>query len=73
MLNLFQHPLDLVGPSFTAVSKRKYSVAQIISLIHNPKPEHWPGFSIPMPPMPQVTNADARKIAAYIKSLEKGK
>jgi cytochrome c551/c552 len=59
-----------VGPSFSAVSKRKYSIAQIVSLIHNPKPEHWPDYSTPMPPMPQVSNADARKIAAYIKSLE---
>lgn len=60
-----------VGPSYTEVAKRKYSVEQIVQLIHNPKPEHWPDFSTPMPPMPQVSNADAKKIAQWIKTLEK--
>jgi cytochrome c551/c552 len=62
-----------VGPPFAAIAQRKYTVAQIIDLIHNPKPEHWPDYSTPMPPMPQVPNAEARKIAEYIRSLEKGK
>lgn len=60
-----------VGPSYIDVAKRKYTVNQIIDLIHNPKPEHWPDYSTPMPPMPQVSNVDARKIADYIKGLEK--
>lgn len=62
-----------VGPAYKDVAKRKYSVAQIISLIHNPKPEHWPDYSTPMPPMPQVPAAEAKKIAEWIKSLEKAK
>jgi cytochrome c551/c552 len=62
-----------VGPAYKDVAKRKYSVAQIVQLIHNPKPEHWPDYSTPMPPMPQVPEAEARKIAEWIKSLEKGK
>lgn len=62
-----------VGPAYKDVAKRKYSVNQLIELIHNPKPEHWPEFSTPMPPMPQVPDADARKIAEWIKSLEKSK
>ena len=37
---------------------------------HNPKPEHWPEYSTPMPPMPQVSNADATKIAQWIISLK---
>lgn len=60
-----------VGPAFAAVAKRKYSVDQIVRLIHQPKPEHWPEFTTPMPPMPQVSNADARKIAVWIQSLDK--
>lgn len=59
-----------VGPAFKEVAKRNYSVAQIMALIKNPKPEHWPEFSTPMPPMPQVTEPDARKIATWIKSLK---
>ncbi|WP_018613621.1 c-type cytochrome [Segetibacter koreensis] len=62
-----------VGPAYKDVAKRKYTVAQIIQLIHNPKPEHWPDYSTPMPPMPQVPNEEARKIAEWIKSLEKSK
>lgn len=60
-----------VGPAFKDVAKKKYSVAQIIQLIHNPKPEHWPDYSTPMPPMPQVAADDARKIAVWIRSLAK--
>lgn len=62
-----------VGPAYKDVAKRKYTVAQIVELIHNPKPEHWPDYSTPMPPMTQVPNEEARKIAEWIKSLEKVK
>lgn len=62
-----------VGPSYIDVAKRRYTVDQIVQLIYNPKPEHWPDYSTPMPPMPQVPRADARKIAQWIKSFEKGK
>ncbi|SDH08350.1 c-type cytochrome [Mucilaginibacter sp. P19] len=60
-----------VGPAYVDVAKRKYSVAELIQLIRSPKPEHWPDYSTPMPPMPQVTKEDARKIALWIKSLAK--
>jgi cytochrome c551/c552 len=59
-----------VGPAYIEVAKRKYSVDEIVGLIYNPKPEHWPDYSTPMPPMPNVPKADAQKIARYIKSLE---
>ena len=60
-----------VGPAYVDVAKRKYSVAEIVSLIHSPKPEHWPDYSTPMPPMSQVSTADATKIALWIRSLGK--
>jgi cytochrome c551/c552/glucose/arabinose dehydrogenase len=59
-----------VGPAYVDVAKRKYTVDQIVQLIYNPKPEHWPDYATPMPPMPNVPKADAQKIARYIKSLE---
>jgi cytochrome c551/c552 len=59
-----------VGPAYVEVAKRKYSVDEIVELIYNPKPEHWPDYATPMPPMPNVPKADAQKIARYIKSLE---
>lgn len=60
-----------VGPAFKDISKRKYSVEEILELIKNPKPEHWPEYSTPMPPMPQVSAKDARLIASWIISLNK--
>jgi cytochrome c551/c552 len=59
-----------VGPAFSEISKRRYSVEKILSLIKNPQPENWPGYSTPMPPMPQVPQEDARKIASWIRSLD---
>lgn len=59
-----------IGPSFTEIAKRKYSNEKILQLIHNPKPENWPGYATEMPPMPQVSKADGLKIAAYINSLK---
>jgi cytochrome c551/c552 len=59
-----------VGPAFVEVARRKYSNEKILQLIHNPKPENWPGYATEMPPMPQVSKADGLKIAAYINSLK---
>jgi len=58
-----------IGPSFTDIAKRKYADEKILQLIHNPKPENWPGYSTEMPPMPQVSKGDGLKIAAWINSL----
>ncbi|PSL44846.1 cytochrome c551/c552 [Chitinophaga niastensis] len=59
-----------VGPGFKDVAKRNYSVAKILALLKNPKPENWPGYATPMPPFPQVPQADAVKIATWINSLK---
>lgn len=58
-----------IGPPFAEIAKRKYSADKIFLLIHNPQPQNWPGYSTEMPPMPQVTKAEAFKIAGYINSL----
>nr|WP_315420250.1 hypothetical protein [uncultured Pedobacter sp.] len=60
-----------IGPPFVEIAKRKYSPEKIFQLIHNPQPQNWPGYSTEMPPMPQVTKAEALKIAAWINSLNK--
>ncbi len=61
----------LVGPAYKDVAKKKYTNAQIVELIYNPKPEHWPGYP-PMAPMKQVPKEDALKIASWINSLAGG-
>ncbi|MEX0275401.1 MAG: c-type cytochrome [Flavobacteriaceae bacterium] len=60
----------LVGPSFKAIAKRKYSNGKIVDLIYNPQPKNWPEYATPMAPMPQVPKAEALKIAAWINSLQ---
>ncbi len=62
----------LVGPAYVDVAKRKYKPEQIVELIYNPKPEHWPGYP-PMAPMKQVPKEDALKIAKWINTLASAK
>ncbi|WP_160718127.1 hypothetical protein [Chitinophaga solisilvae] len=59
-----------VGPGFNEVAKRNYSVAKILQLLRNPQPQNWPGYATPMPPFPQVPQADVVKIAVWINSLK---
>ena len=61
---------QVVGPSFMAVARRKYSNQKIVDLIYNPQPQNWPGFASPMAPMPQVPKDEALQIAAWINSLD---
>lgn len=49
-------------------AKHGYTIDQIVELIYNPKPEHWPDYT-QMAAMPQVPHADAVKIATWINSL----
>lgn len=59
-----------VGPPYVEVAKRNYTNEKIVQLIHNPQPQNWPDYATEMPPMPQVKEADALKIAAWINSLK---
>lgn len=60
-----------IGPAFKEVARRKYSVDRIVQLIHNPEPKNWPDYAVAMPPMPQVPVSDAKKIASWIRTLDK--
>lgn len=60
-----------VGPAYSEVAKRKYSVSRIVQLVHKPEPQNWPDFSTPMAAMPQVPKKDIEKIAVWINSLRK--
>ncbi len=59
----------LVGPAYADVAKKKYSNEEIVNLIYNPVPAHWPGYP-PMAPMKQVPKEDALKLATWINSLD---
>lgn len=58
----------LVGPAYSEVAKKKYSTAQIVALVYEPKPEHWPGYP-PMMAMPQVPKGEVEKLAKWINTL----
>jgi len=59
----------LVGPAYADVAKKKYSNAEIVNLIYNPIPTHWPDYP-PMAAMKQVPKDDAMKLAVWINSLD---
>jgi cytochrome c len=61
----------LVGPAYADVAKKNYSNEEIVNLIYNPVPTHWPGYP-PMAPMKQVPKEDAMKLAVWINSLDGG-
>ncbi|WNJ19636.1 hypothetical protein [Pontibacter sp. G13] len=61
---------QVVGPSFRAIAKRKYSAERIVELIYNPEPQNWPEYATPMAPMPHVAKAEAMQIARWINSLK---
>ena len=60
-----------VGPAYVDIAKRKYTNEEMVKLIYNPQPQNWPDYATEMPPMPQVPEEDALKIAAWINSLDK--
>lgn len=62
-------PYDkVIGPSYADVAKKKYTADQIVDLVHNPKPEHWPGYP-PMAPMAHIPASDLKIVANWINSL----
>lgn len=63
----------LIGPSFTDISKRKYSDKQILALVYKPNPKNWPDFATEMAPMSHVPAKDVLKIASWINSLTQKK
>ena len=63
----------LIGPSYTEIAAKRYSVAQIVQLIQKPEPTHWTGYATRMPSMAHVPKTELTKIAEWIKTLEKKK
>ena len=64
------HKVDekLVGPPYTEVAQNVSSVEEIIGLIRNPQPEHYPDY----PEMAgiDITDEDGQVIAEWILSLK---
>ncbi|MBF0417869.1 MAG: cytochrome C [Magnetococcales bacterium] len=61
----------LVGPSYADVAQRGYDANKILALVRQPIPSNWPTFAeTPMPPMPDVPEADVREIAVWINTLK---
>ena len=58
----------LVGPIWTDIAAKKYSVKRIIQLVGKPEPANWPGY----PPMvaQKVPKEDLTKIAKWLTELK---
>lgn len=59
----------VVGPPFTAIAKKNYTAKQIMNLVENPNPSHWPGYP-PMAPLKNVPKKELEQIANWIVSLK---
>jgi cytochrome c len=66
------HAVDkrLVGPSYQEIAAKGYSADKIVELVKQPVPANWPDIQTPMPPQPQVPEADVRQISDWINSLK---
>src|ERR1051326_5199579 len=54
----------IVGPPYKEVAKRNYTNEEIVALIYQPKPEHWPEYLAPMLPLTTVPKEEAQDIPA---------
>jgi cytochrome c551/c552 len=59
-----------VGPAFSEIAKRKYSVDRMVKLMREPEPTNWPDFETPMAPMAHLPKKDLEKIAAWINTVK---
>ncbi len=59
----------LVGPPWVEIAKKNYTTDEMISLVYEPKPEHWPDYP-PMAPLAFVPKEDIVKIGTWINSLK---
>ena len=58
----------LVGPSFLAIAQRGYPQKELVQLIKEPIPEHWPDYP-PMAPMAWIESEQIEAMAAWIAAL----
>lgn len=58
----------LIGPSYTDIAQRMTSAEEIISLIRNPNPSHWPDY--PAMAGISINDADGKVIGNWILGLK---
>jgi cytochrome c551/c552 len=61
--------IRLIGPSFTAISKREYSKERLVELIMNPEPGSWPGYG-EMPKIDTLKRGDVEKVADWVRTIK---
>ncbi|MDR8392764.1 hypothetical protein NC796_16535 [Aliifodinibius sp. S!AR15-10] len=59
-----------VGPAFSQIAQRNYTPEEMVELIYNPDLSNWPDFATAMPPMTNVPEEEALRIAKWINSLK---
>lgn len=65
------HKVDekLIGPAYKEVAAKAYSDEEMVNLMYNPKPEHWPGYP-PMLAQTSLPKDEALTIAKWINGLK---
>ncbi len=59
----------LVGPMWTDIAAKKYSVKRISELVKKPEPSNWPGY-VPMLAQTTIPKAELTKIATWLSALK---
>ena len=63
------YEMRLIGPSWKELAQKNYSAKTLANLLRNPEPVNWPDYP-PMAPIPNITNAEAKILAAWLKELK---
>ncbi len=59
----------LVGPKWTDIAAKGYSVKRITALVRKPEPANWPGY-VPMVAQAGIPKAELTKIATWLVSIK---
>ena len=60
-----------IGPSWTAIAEKQYTVKRFTELIYTPEPANWPTYTPAMTALPKTPKADLKKIATWVNGLAK--
>ena len=60
-----------IGPSWSAIAEKQYTVKRFTELVYAPEPANWPTYAPAMAALPKTPKADLKKIATWVNGLAK--
>lgn len=66
------HKVDkkAIGPSWTLIGEKQYTVKRFTELVYKPEPANWPTYTPAMAALPKTPKADLKKIATWVNGLK---